>query len=131
MYLSSSQNPNHDPIDVLVLMQNPNKLIRQADNELEDLLDRDLKLGPAAYLYGLHGSFSQAIDEYEHNNNEEEKKGTTVRDKPYIVRSQELFVTGAMTRVKSLAKDTIREIIMFSNSTVINEESCGGDFAID
>ncbi|GJY49002.1 hypothetical protein Tco_0438958 [Tanacetum coccineum] len=167
MYLSSSQNPNHDPIDVLVLMQNlllldfglcrviasgtlqnhskhlrslltdtthevsssdinnsrqvsvveeeitwsgnvDNGLKTSAASELEDLLDRDLELGPAAYLYGLHGSFLQAIDEYEDNNNVEEKKGTTVRDKPYIVRSQELFVTGVMTRVKSLAKDAIR-----------------------
>ncbi|GKE97883.1 hypothetical protein Tco_0021234, partial [Tanacetum coccineum] len=62
------------------------ELKTSATSELEDHLDRDLELGPAAYLYGLHGSFLQAIDEYEDNNNVEEKKGTTVRDKPYIGR---------------------------------------------
>ncbi|PWA86817.1 zinc knuckle CCHC-type [Artemisia annua] len=63
-----------------------NGLETSAATELEDLLDRALELGPAAKKYGLHVSSSQAADEYEDNN--EEKKGTSVREKPYISKAE-------------------------------------------
>nr|GEW13837.1 nuclear export mediator factor NEMF [Tanacetum cinerariifolium] len=64
-----------------------NGLDTSAATELEDLLDRALELGPAAKKYGLHAAASQAADEYEDNNNEE-KKGTAVREKPYISKAE-------------------------------------------